>query len=255
METTEKTELGILSEISRISNSSAGLPETLLRLVEAVARNEQGWRFGVSDRPVPERPSRSPRNRPETESIGKLRFPLGMGIAGWVAEQKVPLALDDPYADPRFTYVPESGIEQFKSLAAAPIMYEDQCLGVLFVLSSAVWSAASSDITLLTTTANQISGVIKNAQMFQDIQDRLASLATIYEIGLALTSTLDLEPLLSLIAKNSAQSLRAQGCTIRLMNLPEIANHKTASTASSVLMVFDAKMRHLYGGCRREKPS
>jgi signal transduction protein with GAF and PtsI domain len=159
------------------------------------------------------------------ESIGKLSFPLGMGIAGWVAEQKVPLALEDPYSDPRFAYVPESGIEKFKSLVAAPIMDDDRCLGVIFVLSSAVWQATSSDLTLLTTTANQLSGVIKSARLFQNIQDRLAELATIYEIGLALTSTLDLEQLLSLIAKNSAQSLRAQGCTIRLMNLPETFPH------------------------------
>ena len=235
METTEKTELGILSEISRISNSSAGLPEKLLRLVDAIARgmNKDGASVFLIDRSG-KTVTLAAAIGLKQESIGKLSFPLGMGIAGWVAEQKVPLALDDPYADPRFTYVPESGIEHFKSLAAAPIMYEDQCLGVLFVLSSAVWSAASSDITLLTTTANQISGVIKNAQMFQDIQDRLASLATIYEIGLALTSTLDLEPLLSLIAKNSAQSLRAQGCTIRLMNLPEIANHKTFASYSVI---------------------
>jgi two-component system sensor histidine kinase HydH len=235
METTEKTELGILSEISRISNSSAGLPEKLLRLVNAIARgmNKDGASVFLIDRSG-KTVTLAAAIGLKQESIGKLSFPLGMGIAGWVAEQKVPLALDDPYADPRFTYVPESGIEHFKSLAAAPIMYEDQCLGVLFVLSSAVWSAASSDITLLTTTANQISGVIKNAQMFQDIQDRLASLATIYEIGLALTSTLDLEPLLSLIAKNSAQSLHAQGCTIRLMYLPEIANHKTFASYSVI---------------------
>ena len=76
--------------------------------------------------------------------------------------------------------------------------------------------------------------MIKNAQMFQNIQDRLSELATIYEIGMALTSTLDLEQLLSLIAKNSTQSLRAQGCTIRLMNLPEIASHKTFSSYSVV---------------------
>ncbi len=246
METTEKTELGILSEIGRISISSAGLPDKLHRIVETVARGmgKDGASVFLIDR--------SGKNVALTaavglhqEAIGKLSFPLGMGIAGWVAEQKVPLALDDPFADPRFAYVPISGIEKFKSLVAAPIMDEDQCLGVIFVLSSAVWSATSSDLTLLTTTANQISGVIRNAQMFQDIQDRLAALATIHEIGMALTSTLDLEPLLSLIAKNSAQSLRAQGCTIRLMNLPEIATPKTFSSYSvggDTVGVLDTKI-------------
>jgi two-component system sensor histidine kinase HydH len=245
MEITEKTELSILSEIGKISNSSAGLPEKLHRIVEAIAlgMEKDGASVFLLDRSG-KTVTLAAAIGLHQEAVGKLSFPLGMGIAGWVAEQKVPLALDDPYADPRFAYVPESGIEKFKSLAAAPIMYEDECFGVVFVLSSAVWSATSSEITLLTTTANQISGVIKNARMFQDIQDRLAALATIYEIGLALTSTLDLEPLLALIAKNITQSLRAQGCTIRLMNLPEIASHKTFSSYSIVgdtIMVMDTR--------------
>src|SRR5512135_3609324 len=146
METTEKTVLSILSEISRISNSYTDLSEKLRRIVEVVARGmgKDGTSVFLIDRSG-KNVTLSAAIGLKQESIGKLSFPLGMGIAGWVAEQKVPLALDDPYGDPRFTYVPESGIEQFKSLAAAPIMYEDQCLGVLFVLSSGVWSAASSD--------------------------------------------------------------------------------------------------------------
>ena len=255
METTEKTELSILSEIGRISNSAASLPEKLHRIVEAIARGmgKDGVSVFLIDRSG-KTVTLSAAIGLHQEAIGKLSFPLGMGIAGWVAEQKVPLALEDPYSDPRFAYVPESGIEKFKSLVAAPIMDQDQCLGVVFVLSSTVWSATSSDITLLTTTANQISGVIKNAMMFQDIQDRLAALATIYEIGMALTSTLDLEPLLALIAKNSTQSLRAQGCTIRLMNLPEIGSHRTFSSYSVVGDTI-SEMDSRFGGIVAERVS
>ena len=233
METTEKTELGILSEISRISNSYIDLPEKLRRIVEVVAKGmgKDGASVFLIDRSG-KTVTLAAAVGLNQESIGKMSFSLGMGIAGWVAEQKVPLALEDPYADLRFQYVAESGIEKFKSLVAAPIMDEDRCLGVIFVLSLAAWSAASSELTLLTTTANQLSGVIKNAQLFQKIQERLSELATIYEIGMALTSTLDLEQLLALIAKNSTQSLRAQGCAIRLMNQPEIMAGKTYSSFS-----------------------
>ncbi len=228
METTEKTELSILSDISRISNSTIGLAEKLRRIVEVVAKGmgKDGASVFLIDR-AGKTVTLHAAVGLNQESIGKLSFPIGMGIAGWVAEQKVPLALEDPYADPRFAYVPESGIGSFKSLVAAPVMDEDSCLGVIFVLSSSVWQATSSDITLLTTTANQLSGVIKSARLFKGLQDRLADLASIYEIGMALTSTLDLEELLSLIAGSTTQSLRAQGCTIRLMNLPEIASKKT----------------------------
>ena len=246
METTEKTALSILSEISRISNSYTDLSEKLRRIVEVVARGmgKDGTSVFLIDRSG-KNVTLSAAIGLNQESIGKLSFPLGMGIAGWVAEQKVPLALEDPYTDPRFLYLPESGIGHFKSLVAAPIMDQDTCLGVIFVLSSSVWSATSADITLLTTTANQLSGVIKSARLFQSLQDRLAELSTIYEISMALTSTLDIEQLLSLIARNSAQSLRAQGCTIRLMNLPEIEQDKTFalySLVGDIIKDVDAKL-------------
>ncbi len=235
METTEKTELAILSEISRISNSYIDLPEKLAKIVEVVSRgmSREGASVFLIDRSG-KTVTLTAAIGLRQESIGKLSFPLGMGIAGWVAEQKVPLALEDPYSDPRFQYLPESGIEKFRSLVAAPIMDEDRCLGVIFVLSLAPWRATSSEITLLVTTANQISGVIKSAQLLHNIQQRLSELATIYEIGMALTSTLDLDQLLSLIARNSTQSLRAQGCAIRLMNLPEIVSRKTFSSFSLI---------------------
>lgn len=235
MDAIEKTELGILSEISRISNSYIDLSEKLKRIVEVMAKGmgKDGASVFLIDRPG-KMVTLAAAVGLNQESIGKMSFPMGMGIAGWVAEQKVPLALEDPYTDPRFQYVPESGIEKFKSLVAAPIMDEDRCLGVTFVLSLSTWSAASSELTLLTTTANQLSGVIKNAQLFQKIQERLSELSTIYEIGMALTSTLDLEQLLALIAKNTTQSLRAQGCSIRLMNQPELVSGKTYSSFSLV---------------------
>ena len=200
MDTVEKIELNILSEISKISNSGADLSQKLHRIVEVVARGmgKEGASVFLIDS--------SGRNVTlaaaiglNQETVGKLSFPIGMGIAGWVAEQKVPLALEDPYSDPRFQYVPESGIGHFRSLLAAPILDEDRCLGVIFVLSSPVWNATSSDLMLLTTTANQISGVIRNTRLFQNTQDRLSELSTIYDIGTAMSTTLNLDRLLRII--------------------------------------------------------
>lgn len=207
METSDKTELSILSEISRISNSAVDLVEKLRQIVHVVARGmgKDGASVFLVDRS-----SRSVTLAAaiglNQETVGNLSFPIGMGIAGWVAEQKVPLALEDPYSDPRFAYVPESGIELFKSLVAAPIMDEDRCLGVIFVLSIDRWRATSSDITLLTTTANQLAGVIKSAQLFQNIQDlaseartRAQELSVLYDIGTAMSTTLNLDRLLRII--------------------------------------------------------
>src|SRR5208283_1270295 len=177
METNEKIELSILSEISRISNSANNLTQKLQQIVEVIAQGmgKDGASVFLVDRSG-KTITLIAATGLNQEAAGKISFPIGTGIAGWVAEQKVPLALENPYSDPRFSYVPDSGIENFKSLAAAPILEEDHCLGVVFVLSTLVWSAALPDITLLTTTANQLAGVIKSARMFQNTQDRLTEL-------------------------------------------------------------------------------
>jgi signal transduction histidine kinase len=207
MDTTEKTELSILSEISRISNSTADLVEKLHRIVGAVAKGmgKDGASIFLVDRSG-KSVTLTAAIGLNQESVGKLNFPLGMGIAGWVAEQKVPLALEDPYSDPRFAYVPESGIEAFKSLTAAPIMDDEQCLGVIFVLSRDRWNATSPDLTLLTTTAHQLAGVIKSARMFQNMRELEAEartqaqeLSVLYDIGTAMSTTLNLDRLLRII--------------------------------------------------------
>jgi GAF domain-containing protein len=70
----------------------------------------------------------------EDELVGR-RIPASTGIAGWVAQSRQPLVVEDVAADPRFDraaaertgYVPQG-------LMAVPLLHEDVVLGVLNVL-------------------------------------------------------------------------------------------------------------------------
>ena len=70
----------------------------------------------------------------EKHLIG-TRFPAGTGIAGWVAASGLPLSVDDVADSPQFArdaaestgYVP-------RSLMAAPVIRDGDCIGVLEVL-------------------------------------------------------------------------------------------------------------------------
>lgn len=223
MDPVEKRELAILSEIGRIATSSADLTHKLDRIIDVIMQGmgRDGASVFLVDAPG-NTVTLTAAVGLNQETVGKLTFPFGNGIAGWVAQQKVPLALLDPFSDPRFQYVPETGIERFKSLVAAPIMDGDICLGVLFVLSLQPWNASTSDVTLLTTTANQVSGIIKNAQLFRNIQERLAELAFINDITISLSASRDIKQVQTLISRSVTEALRAQGCSIRLLDLPEV---------------------------------
>ena len=94
----------------------------------------------------------------EDTLIGR-RISASEGIAGWVAQSRQPLVVEDVAADPRFAadtarrtgYVP-------KGLMAAPLLHEDRVLGVLNVLDRPAQRRFSvAEMDLLGLFANQAS--------------------------------------------------------------------------------------------------
>ena len=65
--------------------------------------------------------------------IGTLRMPLHEGLAGLVAEQVLPVAVDDARNHPRFKYFEESGEEDYHSFLGVPLIDRGVLQGVLVV--------------------------------------------------------------------------------------------------------------------------
>jgi two-component system sensor histidine kinase HydH len=246
MEPVEQNELHILNDIGRIATSSGDLLAKLHRVIEVIVQGmgKEGASVFLLD-PPGQSVTLAAALGMNQESVGRLSFPLGQGIAGWVTEQKVPLALADPFVDPRFQYAPETGIERFKSLVAAPIMDEDRCLGSIFVLSADTWNASTAEVTLLTTVANQISGVIRSTQLFQDMQARIAELTAMYRLATAIASTLDLGRTLALLAGNAAQALHARGGSVRLLSVPPPAGKFVSAAVRDIDAVLGEAVAYL----------
>jgi len=86
-----------------------------------------------------------------------MRYPAGKGIAGWVLATRTPLVIEDVQSDPRFArnvaegtgYVP-------RGIMAAPLLTEEDALGVLSVLDRPEQSLFSlQEMELLGLFANQ----------------------------------------------------------------------------------------------------
>ena len=65
--------------------------------------------------------------------IGTLRMPLSEGLAGLVAEQVLPVAVEDVSNHPRFKYFKESGEEAYHSFLGVPLIDRGILQGVLIV--------------------------------------------------------------------------------------------------------------------------
>jgi GAF domain-containing protein len=94
----------------------------------------------------------------EDELLG-MRFPAGKGIAGGVLATRTPLVIEDVRTDPRFASDVAEGTGYVPSgLMAAPLLHDEDALGVLEVLDRPERSLFSlQEMELLGLFANQAS--------------------------------------------------------------------------------------------------
>jgi GAF domain-containing protein len=91
------------------------------------------------------------------DTIIGMRFPAGTGIAGWVLATRTPLVIEDVRKDPRFAsdVAEDTGFVP-SGLMAAPLLHEENALGVLEVLDRPERSQFSlQEMELLGLFANQ----------------------------------------------------------------------------------------------------
>jgi starch phosphorylase len=113
--------------------------------------------------------------------IGTLRMPLSEGLAGLVAEQVLPVAVDDVKSHPRFKYFKESGEEVYHSFLGVPLIDCGILQGVLIVQTKDSRIFREDEIRMLVEAANQVAPVVSEARTLDrfiaPIQERLWSLA------------------------------------------------------------------------------
>ena len=114
-------------------------------------------------------------------SIGKLRMPLNEGLAGLVAEEVLPVAVDDVKIHPRFKYFKESGEDEYRSFLGVPLIDGGILQGVLVVQTKASRIFRESEIRMLVEAASQVAPVVSEARALDrfiaPVQERLWALA------------------------------------------------------------------------------
>ena len=116
-----------------------------------------------------------------SRSIGALRMPLHEGLAGLVAEQVRPVAVDDASRHPRYKFFKDSGEEEYRSFLGVPLIDRGILQGVLVVQTKEPRVFRDSEIRMLSEAAEQVAPVVSEARTLDRFvapaQERLWSLA------------------------------------------------------------------------------
>lgn len=132
---------------------------------------------------------------------------FGSGVVGAVAEYKEPVIVNDP--DEILSVEKEIGNKagmDIKSLISVPLIGKGQMIGVIEAFNKADGPFDESDLDILVGLANQIAVAIDNAYLYRAITQEALEKNLLYEVGMKLSGTLDLDALLKEIM-NSLQKV------------------------------------------------
>jgi GAF domain-containing protein len=111
------------------------------------------------------------------EDIKDLRFPIGQGLAGWVAEYKRVALVPDVNNDPRFQLGRTQPPGAPHAMLVAPILLRNQDLfGVVSLDKDVIGGFDEHDRRLLETIVSHAATAIENARLYTEVSRRAKQL-------------------------------------------------------------------------------
>ena len=171
-----------LEEIGNLAAEGGKPAETLTNVVALIARR---FKTDVCSAYLLE-PDRSNLILAATlglrsQCVGTLRMAVNEGLAGLVAEQVQPVAVEQVRNHPRFKYFSDAGEEAYQSFLGVPLIDRGVLQGVLVVQTVVARIFQENEIRMLTEAAAQLAPVVSEARTLDrfvaPIQERLWSLA------------------------------------------------------------------------------
>src|SRR6202140_4354581 len=98
------------------------------------------------------------------ECVGKLRMAVSEGLAGLVAEEVRPVAVEQVRNHPRFKYFSEAGEDSYQSFLGVPLIDRGVLQGVLVGQTTESRVFPENEIRLLTEAANAVAPVVSEAR-------------------------------------------------------------------------------------------
>ncbi len=138
------------------------------------------------------------------------------GIISWVAGHGEPLLVNDVEKVPSFQF--DHLLSDTTAELAVPLRVGDRVLGVLDVQSDRVNAFDRSDLFVLQALGDQVAVAIENARLFNETQQRLAEVSTLYTVAQQTTTSLDLNEVLENIVSIIKRVLACRGCCIFLVD-------------------------------------
>ena len=159
------------------------------------------------------------------ETPEQLKVRYGSGITGWVAAQRVAVRLDNAATDERAQTIPGTEDDLDESMLLAPMLFEDEVLGVLVLSKLGLRQFRADDLRLLEIYASFAAQAMANAdateqlrQQSESLEQKVRGQRELLQITESILTTLDPPVLLGTIADRLGDLIGSDNVAIELID-------------------------------------
>lgn len=145
----------------------------------------------------------------EGHHVREIRVPQGVGVAGWAAENRELVNIENAYADQRFS--PDTDKRtgyRTQSILCAPIWsLAGEILGVVQVVNKLKGTFAEDDEAVIRAFAHQAAVAVENFYLYSQVMASHRQIGVLLELSKAITQTLDIETLIGRVVTGTAKAM------------------------------------------------
>ena len=176
-------EFAVVKDISLALTSSLSLQKIFQELTDPVRRtlNVESVSVGMIDPTSGDITFVTELMGPLFSDIPPVRLKQGEGIAGWVAESRQPVVINDTYSDERFfSQIDNRSGFQTKSMICIPLQIEERVIGIMQAINKNASDFQDNDLRLLQAIGGPLAAAIENASLHSDVIAEKRRIETIF---------------------------------------------------------------------------
>jgi two-component system, NtrC family, sensor histidine kinase HydH len=209
-----------LSQMVEVLTSTVSFGERLSNMVHLLARFlkvEQALYFGLDkgkdtlSLQISSRGPLAPKLRVEYQS--------GQGVVGAAAKTRQPQVVNRDQEGVLTDNVLLEKIQpQFTTLAAFPVADDNFLYGVLLLIDTNLRAFTPMERQAVHLTSLMLAGTLRQGLLQEEAKKRIAELSVLFEVGKALSATVELDDLLQRVVSTTAKVINARGAALQIVD-------------------------------------
>ncbi|MCJ7459135.1 MAG: SpoIIE family protein phosphatase [candidate division Zixibacteria bacterium] len=211
----------VFMETSKLLNSTLDLKELLDLILKSITKAMEASFSSISlyDRKAQEL-NLYLYSGESKEEKKELRLKLGQGIAGWVAQNKVPVIANQARNDPRFSPELEERIGfRIDSIICVPVLRRGNLLGVMVAMNKLLGKEfTEEDLKIFSSLADQVAIALDNSYLYRKARKESLEKEILLDMDRLISSSLDLDEVLGLILDSLKRLVKYDAAAIFLID-------------------------------------